>query len=394
MEFSTKTQKLDSTFMDEILKAGANPDLISFAGGLPNADVFPVEAIKQAAIKVLDTDGPAALQYNITEGYRPLREYIAKRYYSKHPDVSADNIIITNGSSQGIDMIARLILNPGDGLIMERPGYLGALQTFTMAEPTYHVVPVSENGVDVAAVETVLATADPAPKLFYSVPNFQNPGGSTYSLETREALAEVLRGRDILFIEDNPYGEIRFAGKTLPNMMDYLGFQVISLGSFSKVLSPGMRMGWMCASPEIIKGIIGVKGGTDMHSNYLTQRILYQYLMDNDFDAHIQRTIDVYREKCELMLGELEKAIPAGFGATWTRPEGGMFIWMTLPEGVRAIDLLACVKERGMYFIPGIPFYVDEPDMRTLRLNFSNSSNERIVEGVRIFGQAISELYC
>ena len=392
MEFAHRTQNLDSTFMDEILKAGANPDLISLAGGLPNPEVFPVEAIKAAADKVLDTDGQNALQYNITEGYRPLREYIAKRYYSNHPEVSEDNILITSGSSQGIDMTARLFLNPGDGLIIERPGYLGAIQTFHMSEPTYYQVPVGTDGVDVDAVKAVFASVPVEPKLFYGVPNFQNPGGSTYSRETREELAAVLKQHGTVFMEDNPYGELRFDGEQLPSMMDYLGFQCISLGSFSKTLAPAIRMGWVCASPEIIKGLIAIKGGTDMHSNYLVQRILYQFLMDNDFSDHIQHTVDMYRDKCQLMLDTLDRTVPADADISWTIPEGGMFTWMTLPDGMKSMDLLEAVRERGMYFIPGIPFYVTDPAENTLRLNFSNQSDENIVKGIEILGEAISGL--
>jgi len=377
--------------MDEILKAATIPDLISFAGGLPNPELFPADAIREASDKVLSSDGKTALQYNITEGYGPLREYIAARYYGDHPEVSADNIVITTGSQQALDMIGRLFINPGEGIVFERPGYLGAIQAFYLSEPEFHLVPMLEDGVDVEAAALALAS-NPEPKLFYGVTNFQNPTGLTYSLDTRERLADALRRHETLFIEDNPYGEIRFSGEKPPGMIDYLGFQAISLGSFSKVLAPAMRMGWLCASHEIVRGIIAIKGATDMHTNYLSQRVLYQFLIDNDFDAHIAATIDVYRDKRDLMLRMLEKCVPAEAGVHWTVPNGGMFTWMTLPEGVAALDLLAAVKERGMYFIPGVPFYVGAADPGTLRLNYSNSTDESIVRGIEILGETIREL--
>jgi len=387
MKFAKRTQMLDSTFMDEILKAAAIPNLISFAGGLPNPELFPVEEIKAATDTVLTNDGTNALQYNITEGYGLLREYIADRYYPG-TDINADNILITNGSQQALDIIARLLVDPGDSIMFERPGYLGAIQAFHMAQPQYLQVPITSEGVDVAVATKMLAD-NPDVRFFYGVPNFQNPTGGSYSIETRKTLSKELERTDSLYIEDNPYGEIRFDGEQPPAMMDYLGFQVISLGSFSKVLAPAMRIGWMCASHEIIKAAIGIKGATDMHTNYLTQRILFQYLADNDFDAHIAQTVAVYRAKRDLMLGELEKALPDD--VHFVRSEGGMFTWLTLPKDIKSMDLLQMVKERGLYYIPGIPFYVGTPDEHTLRLNFSNSSDENIVKGIGILGRAIAD---
>jgi 2-aminoadipate transaminase len=345
-----------------------------------------VEAIKEACDKVLSSAGAAALQYNITEGYAPLREYIAARYYPQS-DITADNIIITNGSQQGIDMLGRLFVNPGDGLLFERPGYLGAIQAFHMAQPQYNLLPMTTAGVDYELAADFQSKGES--KLFYGVPNFQNPTGCSYSVEVREGVAKALEGSDTVYIEDNPYGEIRFAGEQAPPMRDYLGEKCVTLGSFSKVLAPALRIGWLCASKEIIKGIVGIKGATDMHTNFLSQRILHQYLLDNDFDAHIAKTIDTYRAKSELMISEIQKQVPEG--VSYTIPEGGMFTWMTLPEDASSMELLSIVRERGMYFIPGIPFYVGEADKNTLRLNYSNSSDENIVKGIEILGQALKE---
>ncbi|MCL2606267.1 MAG: PLP-dependent aminotransferase family protein [Coriobacteriia bacterium] len=387
MKFAKRTQMLDSSFMDEILKAATIPNLISFAGGLPNPALFPADEIRTAADTVLTNDGTHVLQYNITEGYGLLREYIANRYYPNQ-NVTADNILITNGSQQGLDMIARLLVDPGDRILFERPGYLGAIQAFYMAQPQFLEIPVGQNGVDVDIAAKTLAD-NPDASFFYGVPNFQNPTGTSYSVETRETLSRELEQSTTLYIEDNPYGEIRFDGDQPPTMMDYLDLQVISLGSFSKVLAPGMRTGWICASKEIIKGIIAIKGSTDMHTNYLSQRILHQYLMDNDFDAHVKRTVDLYREKRNLMLGELSRVLPSD--VSFTQVQGGMFTWLTLPEDIKSMDLLQLAKSRNMYYIPGIPFYVGAPDEYTLRLNFSNSSDENIIKGIGILGEAIKD---
>jgi len=389
MRFAQRAQSLDNSFIGEILKAAANPDLISFAGGLPNPGLFPVAEIQAATDKVLSSDGQTVLQYNTSEGYAPLREFIAERYYGgARNNIGADNILITSGSQQALDIIPRLYINPGDGIIFERPGYLGALQAFDLSEPQYLEAPVTEQGVDVEVYAATLQT-NPNIPLAYCNPNFQNPTGASYTLETREALARVLSNYDTLLIEDNPYVELRFSGTQPPSMKDFLGDQVIALGSFSKIFSPAMRMGWICASPDIIKALTAIKSACDMHTNYFTQRILFQYLQDNDFDAHLQATIDIYRSKCALMLNALAEELPSD--VSFVRPEGGMFTWLTLPEDIKAMDLLSVCKERGVYYIPGIPFYASTPNEHTLRLNFSNSSDENIAKGVKILGQAIEE---
>ncbi|MCL2526754.1 MAG: PLP-dependent aminotransferase family protein [Coriobacteriia bacterium] len=387
MKFAKRAASLDSTFMNEILKAAANPDLISFAGGLPNPELFPVEEIRAATDKLLSTDGKNALQYNISEGYPALREFIAARYYPGE-DLSIDNILITSGSQQGLDMLGRLFIDPGDGILFERPGYLGALQAFDLSEPRYLEVPVSSEGVDVEVAASILQSHGPIP-LFYGDPNFQNPTGASYSLETRLALARVLENYDTIFIEDNPYVELRFAGTQAPSMKSLLGDKVIALGSFSKVFAPAMRMGWVAGPVEIIKALGAIKGATDMHTNYLTQRILYQYLCDNDFDAHIKRTVEVYKAKSELMMKCMQEELPSD--VSFVRPEGGMFTWVTLPEDIKSTELLKVCRERGMYYIPGIPFYASSPDEHTCRLNFSNSTDENIVKGIQIMGQAIKD---
>ncbi|MCL2606188.1 MAG: PLP-dependent aminotransferase family protein [Coriobacteriia bacterium] len=386
MKYAKRAKSLDDSFMGEILAAAANPDLISFAGGLPNPELFPVEPLREAANTVLATDGKTALQYNTSEGYAPLREFIADRYYDE--DVNADNILITSGSQQGLDMIARLYIDPGDGILFERPGYLGALQAFSLSEPRYFEVPMTDAGIDVEICAATLQV-NPGIPLFYTDPNFQNPTGTSYDLAVRESLARIMQNHDTIVIEDNPYQELRFDEKQTPDLKDYLGDQVIALGSFSKVLSPAMRTGWICASTEIITTLTAMKGAIDMHTNYFTQRILFQYLQDNDFDAHIAATVEVYRSKCTLMLDSLAEWMPSD--VAYVRPEGGMFTWVTLPGDVKSIELLDLCKQKGMFYIPGTPFYASDPDEHTLRLNFSNSSDENIVKGVKIFGEALAE---
>lgn len=389
MKFANRTNSIKKSYVREILKVTECPDVISFAGGLPNPDLFPVNHIMEATSAVLEEDGKKVLQYSTTEGYLPLREYIAKRYYP-NTNVTAANIIITNGSQQALDLVAKAFLDKGDYVLVECPGYLGALQAFSVFEVSFKAVRLNSDGIDLIELEKMLAQC--TPKIFYTVPNFHNPTGITYSKENRERLAEILRKHHTILIEDNPYGELRFEGETITNMKYFLNEQVISCGSFSKIFSPAMRLGWICASSEIVDILVTLKQASDLHTNYFCQRTLYQYFISNNLDEHIGRIIDFYREKRDYMLDKLRAYMPEE--VAFTQPEGGMFIWVTLPSYLSAIELLDNVLKQKVAFVPGNPFYIDEASNpgNTLRLNYTNSSKEEIDIGIKIIAEVIKDL--
>lgn len=385
--FADRMSNVHKSFIREILKVTEEPEIISFAGGLPNPKSFPVKEIEAAASKVLSANGDEILQYSTTEGHLALREYIAERYAKNGLKVDADEILITNGSQQGIDLVSKTFLNKGDKVLVENPTYLAAIQSFGLFEPEFKSVPLLEDGVDIDALKKILEENEI--KLFYSVTNFQNPTGITYSKEKRQKLAEILKDEDIVFVEDNPYGEIRFIGEDIPPVKSYLDNTVL-FGSFSKIVSPGMRLGWIVANEEIMEKIIIAKQASDLHSNYFTQRIVYQYLIDNNVDEHIEKIKKMYRNQRNLMVSMIEEHFPED--VKYTKPEGGMFLWVTLPEGLSSLDLFDLAIKENVAFVPGNAFFADGSGDNTLRLNFSNSDEEKIEEGIKRLGNAIYEL--
>ncbi len=383
--FANRMNKIPRSFIREILKVTDDEDMISFAGGLPNPQSFPVEAIKDATSKVLTQDGDKVLQYSTTEGYHPLREYIAERYQGL--EVGVDDILITNGSQQCLDLVGKVFLDRNDGVIMERPTYLAAIHAFGLYEPEFHPVPLLDDGVDLNALETTLKEEDV--KLFYTVSSFQNPTGITYSASKRKKVAELMGKYDTILVEDNPYGEIRFMGEDIAPIKSYSPDSIL-FGTFSKIVSPGMRMGWIVAPPEIMEKLITAKQASDLHSNYFTQRVVYQYLQDNDVDRHIQSIRKLYKLQRDQMVQSIRKYLPEG--VKHTSPEGGMFLWVTLPEGVSAMELFQLAIKENVAFVPGETFYTEDPEINTMRLNFSNSNVEEIEEGIKRLGKAIEKL--
>ena len=388
--FADRISDVPKSFIREILKVAINPEMISFAGGLPNRDLFPVRELQNASNKVFETAGKDALQYSNSEGYLPLREYIAKRYADKAGlNISPDNILITCGSQQGLDLLAKIILNEGDDVLIEEPGYLGAIQVFSVYRSTFSPVLLKENGLDTEALQKALA--DRNPKLLYTVPNFQNPAGITYTLENRQEIAAILKDRDILLIEDNPYGELRYRGKDIPSFKHFLPDQTILLGSFSKTAVPGFRIGWIVAPDAIMDKLIVAKQATDLHTNVFTQRLLYQYLQDNDLDRHIQIIRDVYGKQGRAMIDSIREYFPSD--VHFTTPDGGMFLWVTLPPSVSSMELFDLAVKRNVAFVPGNPFYTyPVKDINTLRLNFSCVDEKTIRVGIKKLGAAIKEL--
>lgn len=385
--FARRMNQIPRSFVREILKVTEHPDIISFAGGLPNPHSFPVDAIKDATSKVLTEEGENVLQYSTTEGYGPLRELIAGRYGLHGLDVDADDILITNGSQQCLDLVGKVFLDQHDGVVMEKPTYLAAIQAFGLYEPQFYSVPLMEDGVDTMALENLLSAKKI--KLFYSVTSFQNPTGITYSADKRKEVAEILTEHDTILVEDNPYGEIRFIGEDISPIKSHLPDSIL-FGTFSKIVSPGMRMGWIVAPSKIMENLITAKQASDLHSNYFTQRVVYQYLQDNDVDTHIQKIRELYKSQRDQMVQSIKDYLPGE--VEYTKPEGGMFLWVTLPEGMSSLELFEYAIKEKVAFVPGDAFYTDHPHHNTMRLNFSNSSKEEIVEGMQRLGNAIEKM--
>ena len=368
------------SFIREILKVTEDSNIISFAGGLPNPAFFPVKEIAEAAAKIFEMDGRNVLQYSTTEGYLPLRKYIAERYLKRNGlKIHPDQILITNGSQQGLDLIGKAFLNKGDGVVIESPGYLGAIQAFSIYEPIFKSVSLLDDGIDIDMLKKTVR--DEQIKLVYTVPTFQNPSGITYSRQKRKDVANILEKHDVIFIEDNPYYELRFAGEDLPLIRNFREENSILLGSFSKIVSPGLRLGWICTTNEIMEKIIIAKQASDLHSNYLAQRIVYQYLIDNDIDEHIIKIRDAYKIRRDLMVSMISEHFPEEI--EFTKPEGGMFLWITLPDKISSLDLFEHAIKENVAFVPGNPFYVNGGGNNTLRLNFSNSDEEQIEIGIK-----------
>ena len=387
MRVSERMKGVKRSYIREILKVTANPEIISFAGGLPNPSSFPVEAISEASRAVLAESGPEALQYSTTEGYEPLREFIANRYNERrNAPVNPDQIIITTGSQQGLDLIGKAMLNRGEAVIVERPGYLGALQSFSIYGPEFRPVELTDEGIDTEALEQELLPG--GVHLYYAVPNFQNPSGVTYNRKTRERVAELLKAHDCIMVEDDPYGELRFLGEDQPMMKSLAMDNVIALGSFSKIASPGFRVGWLAAPEDTRNLLVTAKQAADLHTSTFCQRVLHRYLMDNDLDEHIKGIRKLYGSHREIMVDAMKKYFPDN--VRFTEPEGGMFLWVTMPDSVSSVKLFDKAIERKVAFVPGTPFYVEGGD-NTFRLNFSNADPERIEIGIRRLGECLAD---
>ena len=386
--YASRMSTIPKSFIRKILRVTEQPGMISFAGGLPNPRFFPVRAMAEAAATTLNGTGESALQYSTTEGYELLREYIAERYRSRRGlNVSADEILITNGSQQGLDLVGKVFVERADAVAIERPAYLGAIQALAVYEPRFCSVPLAHDGIDVDRLTETLRRR--RVKLFHTVINFQNPSGISYSRERREALADALAGHDTIVVEDDPYGELRFEGTAAPSMRTWLDERAVLLGSFSKTVAPGMRLGWVCAKRAVMDKLVVAKEASDLHSSIFTQRILYQYLAHHDIDKHIATITAAYRRQRDAMVTAMEDYFPAV--VDFTRPEGGMFIWASLPETLSAMELFEHAVEQRVAFVPGTPFFVDGGGEHNLRLNFSNADEEKIEEGIRRLGRILQE---
>lgn len=395
--FALRTQQMESSAIREILKVTQMPDVISFAGGLPSPDVFPVEELIRACDKVLRENGPAALQYSPTEGYLPLRENICRHTSRYGINVNPGNVLITSGSQQALDLIGKIFINPGDKILVEAPTYLGAIQAWKAYEAEFTQVEIDEHGMIPESLEEGLRTG---PKFIYLLPNFQNPTGITLILERRKQIIEIADKYNVPIIEDDPYGQLRYEGehispvvvldsKVRGNKEETYQGNVIYLSTFSKTLAPGLRLAWVVAPPEVIFKLIQAKQGADLHTATFNQMVAHE-VMQNDFlDSHIEKIREVYGKRRNLMLEMIEEFFPQE--AQFTRPHGGLFLWVTLPDKINTKKLLDQAVEKKVAYVPGAPFFPNEGGENSLRLNFSNASGDNIMEGMNRLGEVFKK---
>jgi len=390
-KYAQRMSNLKASEIREILKVTQRPEIISFAGGLPAPELFPIEEIKAVNQLVLKESGSVALQYSTTEGYLPLREWIANRMNTRlGTSFEADQVLITHGSQQALDLAGKVFLDKGDVVLCESPTYLAAISAFRAYECEFVEVPTDDDGMVIEDLERILNTVKNV-KMIYVIPEFQNPTGKTWSLERRKRLAEAADRHQIIVIEDNPYGELRFEGESQPSVkhFDERGY-VLCTGTFSKIFCPGYRIGWIAGEKEIIRKFVLAKQGTDLQCNTIAQMEIAKYLELYDIDEHIGKIRDVYRRRRDLAVQVMENEFPAG--VTFTRPQGGLFAWVELPEKMNARDVLTLSLEQKVAFVPGGSFFPNGGHENTLRINFSNMPEDKIVEGLTRLGRILQSL--
>lgn len=395
--YALRTKGIKSSAIRELLKITQRPEVISLAGGLPAPEVFPIQRFEDACHKVLSATGPSALQYGATEGYEPLREMIAQNMARYGIRAKVENVLITSGSQQALDLIGKLLINSGDRVLVEAPTYLGALQAFDVYGAEYVSVPIDEDGLRTDLLEPSLRSG---PKFMYVLPNFQNPGGTTLSEGRRHELVLLADKYGIPIIEDDPYGQLRYEGEHLPTLLvldrenlrrdgGYSIGNVIYLSTFSKTLAPGIRLGWMVAPPDVINKFVQLKQGADLHTATFNQMVAYEVARDGFLDEHVKLIRRVYRERRDVMLQALEQYFPPE--VEWTHPKGGLFLWVTLPEGMDCQKLFQAALRENVAFVPGDSFYAKNGHATSphMRLNFSNATPEHIREGIRRLSVAV-----
>jgi len=389
IKYAERMDNLKASEIREILKLTERPEVISFAGGLPAPELFPIEEMKVVSRKVLEEMGQAALQYSATEGYPPLRKAITERMKVFGIESDPDEILITSGSQQGLDFCAKIFIDPGDVVVVESPSYLGAINAFKAYQCNFVEVPTDQDGMLMEDLENVLKNT-PNVKYIYVIPDFQNPTGKTWSVERRKAFMALANQYDVPVVEDNPYGELRFEGEIPPSLksMDPEN-RVIFLGTFSKTFTPGLRMGWVLAEKSILEKFILVKQGADLQTNSMTQRELAMFLEMYDLDAHIEKIKNVYRKRRDIMLKTMEETFPEG--VTWTYPNGGLFTWVEFPEHINTRDLMVEAIKKNVACVPGGSFYPNGGRENAIRVNYSNMPEDRIVEGIKRLAEVIRE---
>ncbi len=394
--YAQRTKSAKSSIIRELLKLTQRPEVISFAGGLPAPEVFPVARFQEACHRVLQTQAATALQYGPTEGYRPLRELIVAHMVRYGILANVDNVLITSGSQQALDLIAKLLINRGDRILVESPTYLGALQAFDLMGAEYVSVPIDDHGMQTCDMEHALRSG---PKFMYILPNFQNPGGVTLSRKRRDQLVALSDKYGIPIIEDDPYGQLRYEGEHITplvvldrtNLARDSGYKlgnVIYLSTFSKVLAPGLRVAWIVAPPDVIAKLVQLKQSADLHTSTFTQMVTYEVARDGFIDEHVKVIRATYKERRDQMLAALQDYFPPE--VSWTHPQGGLFLWVTMPPGVDSSKLLESALRQDVAFVPGQPFYPNGDEGSHMRLNFSNAKPEMIREGVRRLSIAVA----
>jgi len=397
--YAQRTKGMHSSVVREILKVTSQPDVISFAGGMPAPELFPIKRIEEACVNVLREQGSQALQYSITEGYVPLREFIVEKMGRYGIVANVDNVLITTGSQQALDLVSKVLLDPGDVIIVEAPTFVGALQSFRAYQASYASVPLDNEGmmVDLLAQKIV----ETHPKFMYVLPNFQNPGGVTLSEERREKVVSLAHQYGVPILEDDPYGELRFEGEHLEPLVvisarqnggdpaGYFKGDVIYMSTFSKTVAPGLRLGWVVAPVEVVKKLVQAKQGSDLHTSSLDQTVVYEVVRDGFLEEHVKEIREMYRQRRDAMLAAMDQHFPEG--TSWTRPQGGLFLWVKLPEGVDCLELIEAAVEQKVAFVPGTAFYADGRGRDALRLTFATCPTEMIDEGIKRLGKAIAK---
>lgn len=382
VNFAQRMSALKPSAVREILKTTEAPDVISFAGGLPAPELFPFEAVNAASERVLRSDAAGALQYGVTEGFAPLRQWVAEHLRETvQLSVEPASVLITQGSQQGLDLLGKVLLDPSDIVLVENPAYLGAIQAFQAYQANVVGVACDDEGLRPDALETALLASAVSPKFLYLIPNYQNPTGRSMSLARRQEIAGIAERFNLLIVEDDPYGRLCFEGDPMPCLGQLSGASWVYLGSLSKVVAPGLRVAWLATSERsLFEKLVTAKQAADLHTGSFTQRIAFEMLRESGWlDRHVAELCRVYRSRRDVMLQQLQ-SFPNG--SKWTTPGGGLFLWITLPEAIDTIDLLRAAAQEKVAFVPGAPFWIGQAPRNTLRLNFSNSSEEKIRLGL------------
>ncbi|GAB6108529.1 aminotransferase-like domain-containing protein [Fusibacter bizertensis] len=388
--YSNRVRQLKASEIREILKLTQQPDIISFAGGLPAPELFPIEEMKVVTQKVLSEMGQEALQYSTTEGYNPLRSKIAQRLVNVGIKANKDDILITSGSQQGLDFTGKIFLNPEDIVLCESPSYLGAINAFKAYECGFKEIETDKDGMVLAHLEEVIKNT-PNVKFIYVIPDFQNPSGRTWSEARRKGLVKIANQYNLVIIEDNPYGELRFEGEMIGSIKSFdTEGRVVYLGTFSKTFSPGLRIGWVLASPEVLNKYIMVKQSADLQTSSISQRELNQFIDMYDFDAHVAKIKKVYKIRRDLMMNTIKAEFPAQ--AEFEIPTGGLFAWVKLPVNIDTRKVLVKAVENKVAFVPGGSFFPNGGQENFMRLNFSNMPEDKIVEGIKRLGEILKEV--